>query len=276
MAPQGQSPTKVVATSSGDFGFDLYRTLAASHKGENMFLSPYSISTALTMTAEGARGKTAEEMGKVLHWPKDARRIGDDAQRIPFELAKIHGGYAELNRLFNAGQSPEQEKLRKQVEGLIAKMSAVQKRIDAARAARDWRARNEAGREMRTLGKEYDNLAGNLKSYRLSVANALFGQKSYPFAKDFLKAIDASYETGAFIPADFKSDPAKEVKRINAWVEKHTEGRIKEFWDMYTLNDGVAGTVAQTLLTAWEVYGDPRYQAAVQTVQSVRFVRTPN
>lgn len=230
VAPQGESPTKVevIATSSGDFGFDLYRTLAASHKGENMFFSPYSIASALTMTAEGARGETAEEMGKVLHWPKAARRVGEDAQRIPFELARIHGGYAELNRLFHAGQSPEQKKLQEQVDGLIAKMRDVQKRIDAAREDRDWRARNEASREMRTLGKEYDTLAGNLKSYRLSAANALFGQKTYPFDKDYLHAIDAHYKTGAFIPADFKSDPGGEVKRINAWVEKHTEGRIKD------------------------------------------------
>ncbi len=227
VAPQGDPPTKVVATSSGNFGFDLYRTLAASHKGENLFFSPYSIATALTMTAEGARGLTAEEMAKVLRWPEAARRVGEDAQRIPFELAKIHGGYAELNRLLRAGQSPEQEKLRQRIAELTASMRQVQQRIDAAQAAGDRRARNEARREMRALGREYDSLAGNVKSYRLSIANALWGQKTYPFDKDYLRVIDASYETGAFIPADFRSDPAREVARINAWVEKQTEGRIK-------------------------------------------------
>ena len=34
VAPQGGAPTKIVATSSGDFGFDLYRTLAASRQGK--------------------------------------------------------------------------------------------------------------------------------------------------------------------------------------------------------------------------------------------------
>ena len=42
------------------------------------------------------------------------------------------------------------------------------------------------------------------------------------------------------------------------------EGRIKNYWDCYTLNDGLAGTVADTLITAHEVYKDPRYRAAIE------------
>ncbi|MCK5333558.1 MAG: serpin family protein, partial [Candidatus Aenigmarchaeota archaeon] len=38
----------------------------------NVFFSPYSISTALAMTYEGAKGKTAEEMQNVLHIPEDS------------------------------------------------------------------------------------------------------------------------------------------------------------------------------------------------------------
>ncbi len=40
---------------------------------ENVFFSPYSISTALAMTYEGARGQTATEMQSVLHFPEDAQ-----------------------------------------------------------------------------------------------------------------------------------------------------------------------------------------------------------
>jgi hypothetical protein len=42
-----------------------------------------------------------------------------------------------------------------------------------------------------------------------------------------------------------------------------TEGRIKNYWDMYTLNDGLAGTVCDTLLTAHEVYQDSKYLEAL-------------
>lgn len=43
-----------------------------------------------------------------------------------------------------------------------------------------------------------------------------------------------------------------------------TEGRIKNYWDMYTLNDGLAGTVAATLVEASGIYGDKRYVAALR------------
>lgn len=42
-----------------------------------------------------------------------------------------------------------------------------------------------------------------------------------------------------------------------------TENRIKEYWDYYTLNDGLAGTVARTLHQAHQIYGDQRYHDAL-------------
>ena len=50
------------------FAFDLYARLAGDG---NLFFSPYSISTALTMTAAGARGNTEYEMATVLHFPTE-------------------------------------------------------------------------------------------------------------------------------------------------------------------------------------------------------------
>jgi hypothetical protein len=42
-----------------------------------------------------------------------------------------------------------------------------------------------------------------------------------------------------------------------------TEGRIKNYWDMFTLNDGLAGTVTTTLLELHAVYHDEKYLAAL-------------
>ena len=42
-----------------------------------------------------------------------------------------------------------------------------------------------------------------------------------------------------------------------------TENRIKEYWDYYTLNDGLAGTVARTLHQAHQIYGDAAYRTAL-------------
>ena len=59
--------------SSNDFSFDMYREL--NDGGGNIFFSPYSITTALGMAYEGARGKTADEMAEVLDFPTE-----DDAR----------------------------------------------------------------------------------------------------------------------------------------------------------------------------------------------------
>ncbi len=39
-----------------------------------------------------------------------------------------------------------------------------------------------------------------------------------------------------------------------------TEGRLKNYWDYETLNDGLAGTVTETLFLAFNVYQDERYR----------------
>ncbi|MDX1565982.1 MAG: serpin family protein, partial [Phycisphaeraceae bacterium] len=102
------APTKVAVKANSDFAFDLWRKLA-EEKGnadKNLFFSPYSISSALTMVAEGARGQTAREMGSVLGFPKAALRVGADAQSIPWRTALIHSGQGELNRRFNREKKP--------------------------------------------------------------------------------------------------------------------------------------------------------------------------
>jgi hypothetical protein len=43
-----------------------------------------------------------------------------------------------------------------------------------------------------------------------------------------------------------------------------TVGRVKDYWNYYTLNDGLAGTVAEILITAHEVYKDPACKAALE------------
>ncbi|PQO27934.1 pectic acid lyase [Blastopirellula marina] len=43
-----------------------------------------------------------------------------------------------------------------------------------------------------------------------------------------------------------------------------TEGRVKNYWDMYTLNDGLAGSVAAVLIESHETYGDDRYLASLK------------
>jgi len=55
--------------SNTAFALELYAELAKS-QSDNLFFSPYSLSTALAMTYAGASGNTAAQMSQVLHFPE--------------------------------------------------------------------------------------------------------------------------------------------------------------------------------------------------------------
>lgn len=57
---------RAIVDSNNAFAFDLYRRLAATDSGD-LFFSPASISTALSMLRGGARGETATEMDRAMH-----------------------------------------------------------------------------------------------------------------------------------------------------------------------------------------------------------------
>lgn len=170
------APEKIVVEANSRFATDLYARLSKENAGENIFFSPYSISTALLMATEGARGDTAHEMGQVLGFPESLRRVSGDTQSIPWETGKLHLGFSELNRLFNRDR----------------------------------------------------NTANEVSSIELEVANALWGDKTYPFQDTFVNTINDAYDTEGLQLADFKSNYESERKRINQWVEGKTRGRIKD------------------------------------------------
>ncbi|XP_013091555.2 leukocyte elastase inhibitor-like [Biomphalaria glabrata] len=59
---------QLIADANNKFGLDLFKLTHNGSKGENLFLSPFSISLALAMTQVGAREKTAQDMAKALRW----------------------------------------------------------------------------------------------------------------------------------------------------------------------------------------------------------------
>jgi len=83
------SPAEQAQLSAGNtaFAFDLYRTLAASDAGKNVFCSPYSISLALAMTYGGARGNTEAEMAKTLHFGLPQERLHPAFDDLDLKLA---------------------------------------------------------------------------------------------------------------------------------------------------------------------------------------------
>jgi serine protease inhibitor len=214
---------KLTAQASNDFACDLYRDLSKEQAGKNVFLSPWSISSALAMTMEGARNQTAAEMGQALRLPKELQQDGDR----PWKLGKYHAGFAELQRLCNGLRDAKVDQadrdklvlLRKELNELNAKLQKAQ----------------FTERDITKLQKQAEDKAAAINAlqnqvdlYELHIANAIWGEKTYPISKEYVDAVERYYGAGLVRPADFLRNYPAEREAINRWVEEQTKDRIKE------------------------------------------------
>ena len=71
---------KDVVKGNNEFTFSLYDQI--NDKEENVFFSPYSVSSALAMTYNGARGKTMDEMSEVLNFSKDLNALSQNYSEL--------------------------------------------------------------------------------------------------------------------------------------------------------------------------------------------------
>ena len=162
---------KLVVKGNNAFAFDLYGRLR--EKEGNLFLSPYSFSTALGMTYAGARGNTKTEMAKVL--------------RFGMLDEQLHGSFGSL----------------------ISDLNDRQKS----------------------------------KAYQLTVANALWLQKGYPFHDAFLALTKDHYEAG-LENVDYSRATEAARQTINQWVERKTNDKIKDL-----IKPGMLNRLTRLVLT---------------------------
>jgi len=222
-------PVEHAVQANSDFAFDMYQQLSKENAGENLFFSPYSISSALAMTAEGARGETAVEMGKVLRFPDAVRRSGADAQHIPWQMSLIHTGMSELNDSLSGGKDKAAlEAARAEIADLRKALEAAKAKTQQLRKERKWREYHNAANAEKKAAAALNKAAAQVDQYELRVANALWGEKTYPFLDDYINTISKHYKTGGVFPSDFKNNFPVERKRINDWVEEQTNNRIKD------------------------------------------------
>jgi len=107
-----------------------------------------------------------------------------------------------------------------------------------AALARELADREEEGEDPQADDGEDDEL-----SVTLRVANALWGQKGYPFRDGFLDETEEYYGAG-LTEMDFEGDPDGSREEINAWVEARTEELIEEL-----LPEGSIGASTVLVLT---------------------------
>jgi serpin B len=149
--------TRTRAVDTNAFGLDLYAKVRA--RSGNLFLSPYSIATALAMIREGAGGKTAAQMTSVLHLPEGSAAAGHRALSLALK------------------PRPRLERNKKE-------------------------------------------------AHELRIANAVWVQEGVEFEDAFASALEKGF--GAPLETVDFTDPGRARRRINAWVDRETKGKIRD------------------------------------------------
>lgn len=96
---------KAVSWANNQFAFSLYKALSEESSADsNMFYSPFSVSSAMAVVYEGARGQTADEISSVFYYPKSIETLRDGFFEInsginrkdsDYELSTANGLWAE-------------------------------------------------------------------------------------------------------------------------------------------------------------------------------------
>lgn len=231
-SPQQNATTKnltsAAAQANNDFAVDLYRVLAGEKPDANVFFSPFSLISALAMTAEGARRETAAEMGTVLRLPSHLRRAGDDAPQIPWNFGPLHAGISELNRSLVGTDEATTAATRRRIATLKERLAASNAKAEVAGRQDDWQERSRAAAESRRIAAELDGLLEQVDRYEIRIANALWGDQGYPFREEFLATVAKYYGTGGASSVDFRTQAEAARLQINRWVAQQTSERIKE------------------------------------------------
>jgi serine protease inhibitor len=206
------------------FALDLYSHLRVGAQDDNLFFSPYSVFTALAMTAEGARGQTAEEMGRVLRLPGSLRRRGGGAAERPWNFEGVHSGLAALSRTLEMPGTDGPARTR--LDSLRAEFAAAN--AEAVRGMRtgDFESARQAHSRASSLAGEVNALAPLLEPYDLQTVNAIWADQSTPPRPEFLASVTRYYGAQAFEPVDFRGAPEAARLRINDWVAERTLRRI--------------------------------------------------
>ncbi|XP_023806209.1 leukocyte elastase inhibitor-like isoform X1 [Oryzias latipes] len=197
-----------VSSANTKFSLDLFKQLSNEDKMANVFYSPFSISSALAMVMLGARGTTASQMTEVLCFSK----AGKQQQQRQQQQQQQAKGAQQMMQMQQQGKAS----LPAQVKSL--KLRDSQDQVHAS----------------------FAELLGQLNkpkaSYALSVANRLFGEQTYQFVEEFLGNSRKHYKA-ELEKVNFMQGSEAARLNINTWVEKQTQGKIRDILAEGSLNN---------------------------------------
>ena len=230
---QGKSPTLAssIPAPASSMLVDASNALALTllceldvDKGKNHFLSPFSIQSALSMAAEGARGGTAAEMGKALQYPEAMQQPGI----LPWDMAKLRSDFRAASDRMRPDDSAKAKQLRTQVAKLRTELAKANEQSTALASANKYKEANAKSNEASRLADQINELAKQVDQYELTNANSLWVDKSFKISSKYQSIITENYRPAAVIAADFANKPDAERLRINEWVSDQTRDKIRD------------------------------------------------
>jgi len=198
--------TRRLAEATNQFALELYGKLREPSDG-NLFLSPASISTALSMTYGGAAGETAEQMKTVLHLDLPQEKLFPALAQLAGELTAARQPGLEIslaNRLWGQqtfGFRPEYLTLTRDTFGAeLTPLDFVRNSDESRTTINDWVAKQTKDRIKDLIPP------GAINSMtRLVLTNAIYfkGDWQAPFTAEQTKPAPFLMGDGKKIDASF-------------------------------------------------------------------------
>ncbi|KAA0702634.1 Leukocyte elastase inhibitor [Triplophysa tibetana] len=219
-----------LSAGNTQFSLNLFKKISEKGKDTNVFYSPLSISSALAMVSLGAKGNTQDQMLQVLCLNKLVKADGALPGPSPLQPSP-----KPQTAVTSKGQSQP------------PMMQQTQKTLIPDFIKSKFPGQPKPGSKSEDLiHSSFNKLMSELNKpgvpYKLSLANRLYGEKSYQFIDKFISDTQKYYQA-RLEPVDFKQNTEAARVNVNNWVEKTTQGKIKDL-----LKPGVLDNMTRLVL----------------------------
>jgi serpin B len=188
-----------VADACNAYGFDLFVGLSGQETGSgNLLFSPYSISSAMVLVAEGSRGVTADQLAATFHFGPNVQAAGR--------------AYSDLNaRLFAFPNRPT--------------VPPAQPPPASSPAIDSQSSLGQTGSPAQSAGVKMPP-----EPPVLVLTNGLWIQHGITLNESYLQEVQRHH--GASVEdVDFLHQPVQATEIINHWIDERTGGRITHLID---------------------------------------------
>lgn len=185
-----------IVNGNNQFALDMFSQIGGGQQ-ENVFFSPWSVYSALGMVREGAKGKTAQEMQQVMHFPENDSLRKNSFAKGYNEFNAREAGYtlATANALWADKNFPLLGNFTSDIEKYY---SGTAKGVDFEGDTEDARKTINSWVEERTDSKIKDLISpGSINPQtRLVITNAVYFNGSWVRSFDRNATRKSSFKTG--------------------------------------------------------------------------------